>query len=250
MKALVLAAGYATRLYPLTKNYPKPLLKVGPKSIIDYAIEKLDALEQIDEIIVITNTKFVRQFREWSAKAKTNKKISIVDDLSKTLSDRRGAVGDMSFAINKKRIRDDLLVIGGDNLFDGGLKGFVQFSKASKEAPVLGVYRLESKKEGKKYGIVTLNKSKRIIDFQEKPQNPKSKLAAMCLYYFPRQKVKLIKSYLSNKTSKTDATGFYIDWLRKKTKVYGFVFKGRWYDIGDFKFLNEAKRKFNQGGIK
>jgi len=244
MKALVLAAGYATRLYPLTKNYPKPLLKVGPKAIIDYAIEKLDSIEQIDEIIVITNTKFVRRFREWSAKAKTTKLISVVDDLSKTLSDRRGAIGDMSFAINKKRIKDDLLVIGGDNLFDGGLKGFVNYALACKEAPVLGVYRLKSKEEGKKYGIVALNKSKRIIDFQEKPTNPKSKLAAMCLYYFPRQRVKLIKSYLSNKSSKTDATGFYIDWLRKKTKVYGFVFGGRWYDIGDFKFLNEAKRKF------
>ncbi|MBL7070097.1 MAG: nucleotidyltransferase family protein [Candidatus Omnitrophica bacterium] len=245
MKALVLAAGYATRLYPLTKKYPKPLLKVGPKCIIDYAIEKLDSLDEIDEIIVITNTKFVRRFREWSAKAKTNKKISLVDDLSKTLSDRRGAIGDMSFAINKKRIKDDLLVIGGDNLFDGGLRGFVKFAKASKGSPVLGVYRLKSKKEGKKYGIVALDKSKRVIDFQEKPQNPKSKLAAMCLYYFPRQRVKLIKSYLSSKSSKTDATGFYIDWLRKKIKVYGFVFKGRWYDIGDLKFLNEAKRKFS-----
>ncbi len=250
MKALVLAAGYATRLYHLTKNFPKPLLKVGQKCIIDYAIEKLEAIEQIDEIIVITNTKFVRKFREWSAKVKTTKLISVVDDRSKTLSDRRGAIGDLSFAINKKRIKDDLLVIGGDNLFDGGLRGFVKFSKASKGSPVLGVYRLKSKKEGKKYGIVALNKSKRIIDFQEKPQVPLSKLAAMCLYYFPRQKVKLIKSYLNNKSSKTDATGFYIDWLRKKTKVYGFVFKGRWYDIGDFKFLNEAKRKFNQGRRK
>jgi len=250
MKALVLAAGYATRLYPLTKNYPKPLLKVGSKYIIDYAIEKLNSLDEVDEIIVVTNTKFVRHFKKWAAHVKTPKPICVVDDLSKTLADRRGAIGDMSFAVSKKRIKDDLLVIGGDNLFDGGLKGFLKYALSLEGSPLLGVYKLKSKKEGKKYGIVVLDKKNRIIDFQEKPQHPESKLAAMCLYYFPKKKVKLIKSYLSGKSSKTDATGFYIDWLRKKGKVYGFVFKGKWYDIGDFKYLNQAKRMFNKGRRK
>lgn len=244
MKALILAAGYATRLYPLTKEYPKPLLKVGRKFLIDYIVDKLKVLDGCDEIIVVTNTKFISFFRQWKKKLKIAKPVTLVDDLTKGLSDRRGAIGDTYFAIKKKRIKDNLLIIGGDNLFDSGLDGFLKFSAAKSNAPVIGVYDIKERRKADKYGVIRMDRQKRIVDFQEKPARPKSSLIAMCLYYFPKNKVKLIGEYM-RKTKKHDATGFYIDWLRKKEPVYGFVFGGRWYDIGDPKVYNEAKQKFN-----
>ena len=246
MKALILAAGYATRLYPLTKEYPKPLLTVGQRPIIDYIIDKLQNLDDVDEIIVVTNSKFISIFRKWQASLRIQKRISLVDDLTRSHSDRLGAIGDVNFVINKKRIKDDLLIIGGDNLFDGDLEDFLLFSKANKGKPVIGAYNIKDIHEAKKYGVIKLNSKFKVIDFKEKPANPKSTLVAMCLYYFPKEKLKLIKEYLNTKTNKHDATGFYIDWLRKEEKVFGFVFNGRWYDIGHHKFYHEAKEKFSK----
>ena len=244
MKALILAAGYATRLYPLTKKFPKPLLTVNKRPIIDYIIDKLEKIEEIDEIAVVTNTRFIPQFRKWQKKLDTAKRISLVDDKTRANSGRRGAIGDLSFAVNKKKIKEDLLVVGGDNLFDEDLTGFLAFAQAKKKIPVIGVYDVKSVANASKYGVVKLNKDNRIVDFQEKPAKPKSTLAAMCLYYFPKGSLKFIKVYLKNNLGKFDASGFYIDWLRKKVPVYGFRFGGRWYDIGDRKFYHSAKRTF------
>jgi len=244
MKALILAAGYATRLYPLTKEYPKPLLKVGTRPIIDYILDKIAALKEVNEIIVVTNSKFISLFEKWSQGLKINKRITLVDDLTKGLSDRRGAIGDMNFAIDKEGIDDDLLVIGGDNLFGVGLEEFLFFSKAKESSPVIGVYDIRDKLEAGKYGVVALDEKGQIIDFQEKPRSPKSTLVAMCLYYFPAQRLKLIKEYLTTQSEGHDATGFYIDWLKDKLAVYGFIFNGLWYDIGDHKFYKEAKKNF------
>ncbi|MCX5703112.1 MAG: nucleotidyltransferase family protein [Candidatus Omnitrophica bacterium] len=244
MKALILAAGYATRLYPLTKEFPKPLLTIGQKPIIDYIIDKLETVEPIDEIIVITNSKFITQFRKWRLGIRVGKRISLVDDLTKDHATKRGAIGDMNFAVGKKRIKDGLLVIGGDNLFDGDINGFLAFAKTKKNHPVIGAYDIGDKKKANEYGVMELNKENRVIDFREKPKNPKSTLVAMCLYWFPKERLALIQEYLNSGTKKTDASGLYIDWLRKKVAVYGFVFGGRWYDIGHHRFYNEAKLKF------
>ena len=243
MKVLILAAGYATRLYPLTKEYPKPLLLVGKRPIIDYIIDKLKALDEVDEIIVVTNSKFIFNFREWAKTIKIQKRISLIDDLTKSQDDRRGAIGDMDFVINRKQIKDDLLVIGGDNLFDGGLKVFLDFATSKKNHLTIGVFNINDKDQAKNYGVVRLDKNNRILDFREKPKDPKTTLVAMCLYYFPQSKLKLIKEYLKDRNNKNDATGFYIDWVSKKEIVYGFVFDGRWYDIGHHKSYNEAKEK-------
>jgi glucose-1-phosphate thymidylyltransferase len=243
MKALILAAGYATRLYPLTKEYPKPLLKVGHRFIINYIIDKLETLDDINEIIVVTNNKFMPQFRRWIKGLKSQKRISLVDDLTKSHSDRRGAIGDMDFVINKKRLKDNLLVVGGDNLFDADLKKFLSFVKDNPH-PVIGAYNIKDIRQAKKYGVIKLGKQNKLIDFQEKPRNPESTLIAMCLYYFPKEKLGLIQEYLNSEIEKHDATGFYIDWLRKKVPVYGFIFDGCWYDIGDHKFYHEAKNRF------
>jgi len=244
MKALILAAGYATRLYPLTKEYPKPLLEVGNRPIIDYIIDKLEKIKDIDEIAVVTNSKFILHFKKWGAGLNIQKRLSLVDDLTKSLADKRGAIGDMDFVINKKRIKSDLLVIGGDNLFDGDLMDFLSFAKSNKINPAIGVYNLKDIHEAKKYGVIKLDAKNKIIDFQEKPDFPQSTLVGMCLYFFPKERLGLVREYLNTRNHQKDATGFYIDWLRKKVSVYGFVFDGRWYDIGHHQFYHEAKEKF------
>ena len=245
MKALILAAGYATRLYPLTKEYPKPLLTVGTRPIINYILDKLQDIEDIEETIVVTNNKFIHQFREWKESLHCSWPVTLVDDLTKSHKDRRGAIGDIFFVIEKINLKDGLLVIGGDNLFDGDLREFLSFADENKSSPLIGAYHLADIREAKNYGVIELDKTNRIIDFTEKPKRPKSRLIAMCLYYFPKSTLGLIGEYLKRKADKHDATGFYIDWLRKKIDVYGFVFYGRWYDIGDHKFYNEAKGVFS-----
>ena len=245
MKALILAAGYATRLYPLTKEYPKPLLEIKGRPIIEHIIGKLEGIEELDEIIVVTNSKFFAKFKEWRRSFECVKKIALVDDLTKDLSDRRGAIGDMNFAICAKKIKDSLLVIGGDNLLGGKLETFLSFARKEGKYPSIGIHDIKKKSEAKNYGVVKLGKSGLIVDFQEKPDKPDSTLAAMCVYYFPAGSIKLLKEYMRKNAKKMDATGFYIDWLRKKTSVYGFIFKGSWFDIGDKKFYHKAQETFN-----
>ena len=239
-----MAAGYATRLYPLTKEYPKPLLKVGRSAIIDYIVEKLDSLDDIDEIIVVTNSKFFAQFKKWRQAKRIIKPVRLVDDLTKSESDRRGAIADINFVINTKKIKDDLLVIGGDNLFDDDLKYFMSFVKANKNKALIGAYDIKDRRKAADYGVIKLDKKNKVVDFAEKPKNPKSSLIAMCLYYFPESKIKLVREYLQAKAAKSDATGLYIDWLRKKVAVYGYIFAGRWYDIGRYNSYQEAQEKF------
>jgi len=250
VKALILAAGYATRLYPLTKEYPKPLLEVKGRPIIDYIVDKLGAVSGIDEIYIVTNNKFIFTFRKWAKSVKSPKKITLVNDLTKTNRDRLGAIGDINFAIKKLKVQDDLLVIGGDNLFSGSLKGFLSFSVTRKPAVSLGLYRLKQKRDAGRYGVVQLDTQKKVINFQEKPKKPQGCLVAMCLYYVPKEYLNLVTQYLQNKkvnkVNKVDATGSYIAWLKDKIDVYGYVFAGSWFDIGDYKYLNAAKKSFAQ----
>ncbi|MDD5196074.1 MAG: nucleotidyltransferase family protein [Candidatus Omnitrophota bacterium] len=239
----MLAAGYATRLYPLTREYPKPLLEVKRRPILDYIINKLEKVRAVDEIIVVTNSKFMAKFREWKKPLKVKKPVVLVDDLTRSNTDRLGAIGDMAFVIRKKRIQEDILVIGGDNLFSGGLTKFVNFAVSKSPAATIGLYRLGNLKDASSYGVAKLDGSKRVVYFEEKPAKPKSRLVAMCLYYIPAARLRLIEEYLKI-AKKADATGNYIDWLKSRMDTYGFIFQGSWYDIGDFKYLTRAKKYF------
>ncbi|MDD2679832.1 MAG: nucleotidyltransferase family protein [Candidatus Omnitrophica bacterium] len=239
----MLAAGYATRLYPLTREYPKPLLEVKKRPILDYIIAKLKGLRQVDEIIIVTNSKFIARFREWKKSLKVKKTLTLVDDLTRSNTDRLGAIGDIDFVIKNKRIKEDILVIGGDNLFSGGLARFVNFAASKSPAVSIGLYKLKDLKDASRYGVAKLDRAGRVVYFEEKPAKPKSRLVAMCLYYIPAARLKLIKEYLKI-GRKADATGNYIDWLKGRMDTYGFIFQGSWYDIGDFKYLTRAKKYF------
>lgn len=244
MKALILAAGYATRLYPLTRDYPKPLLEVKGRPIIDHIVDKLKAGAPVDEIYVVTNSKFIRFFRAWARKVKFFGKITLIDDLTKSNRARLGAIGDMDFVIKKQGVKDDLLIVGGDNLFSAALKGFLSFSRAHRNAPCVGLYRIKNRKDASSYGVAKLDRQKKVVSFVEKPRQPESDLVAMCLYYIPRDLLGSVSKYLRDNKKEADTTGGYIAWLKSKVDLYGYIFKGTWFDIGDYKYLNAAKEKF------
>ncbi len=248
MKALILAAGYATRLYPLTQNRPKPLLEVGGKAIIDHIVEKIAAVSEIDTIYVVTNTRFYSSFKEWSIHKKTSKLtklIKIINDGTCTNDDRLGAVGDIHFVINQENIDDDLLVIAGDNLFGFSLSDFVRFFYKQDRASVVAFRDLKDPEKVRgKYGVGILEESK-VIGFEEKPLQPQSTLASTACYLFNKQDLPLVEKSINQ--GKADNPGDLVRFLTKYSTVHGFVFTEHWFDIGSFESLEEAKRVYARG---
>ena len=242
MKAILLAAGYATRLYPLTLNFPKALLPINCIPVINIIIAKLELIPQINEIIVVTNNRFLADFKNWRKEYNFKKRITILNDKTTSDKDKLGAIADLGYAINKKDIKEDVVVIGADNLFDAKLGNFIKFGRESRKICV-GLFDFKKKSEVRKYGVARINRNKKIIDFAEKPKNPKSALVAMCLYYFPKGKAKIIDRYLQLNRTK-DAVGHYISWLVKRRLAYGYVFTGRWFDIGDKQQYFKANKTF------
>ena len=242
---LILAGGYATRLYPITLNVSKPLLKIGKKkTIIDFSIVELNKIKEVKEIFVITNNKFYKDYCKWVKTAKSRKKITIINDKTKSDKTRLGSVGDIYYAVNKKGINRDLLVIGGDNIFESYLFDFVRFAQKKTPSVSIGVYDVKSKVDAKRYGVVKINKTNKVLLFKEKPKNPPSSLIAMCMYFFPKETLGLLDEYVKKLKLDTDKAGFYIKWLLKKGKMYGFRFKGIWLDIGQLDTYKKAQKYF------
>lgn len=244
MKALILAAGYAIRLYPITINTPKPLLEVGGKKIADRIVEKIAGLEKLDEIYVVTNGKFSRNFKEWAAISSFEKKVSVIDDGTMTNETRLGAIRDIDLAVREKSINDDLLVIAGDNLFEMDINKFIDFALIKKDGVSVALHDVGSLKAAKRYGVVSIDKSGRVMEFEEKPSSPKSTLISTGIYYFPKEHVKDIERYIKAEGSKNDAPGYYIKWLSAKGNVYGFGFSEKWYDIGDIESYKRADEEY------
>ncbi len=240
MKAIILAAGYATRLYPLIKDRPKPLLTIRKKPIIEYIIAKLESLEQVDQIYIVTNQKFFSQFQDWLDDFPSLKPIKLINDDSFNGSDSPGVIRDIDIVIKRENLADDLLVVAGDNLFSFGLRNFIEFAGRKKPQSSIGIYNLSGKFDSGKFGVVQINSEGEIVDFQEKPSRSDSSLIATCLYFFPGEKLHLISDYLSQGLQ-NDAAGDYISWLVKSDKVYGYAFnEGNWLDIGDTDAYTEA----------
>ena len=244
MEVLILAGGYGTRLYPLVTDTPKPLLKINDKkSLIDFTLDKVYPLEGLTRIYVVTNNKFYDNFVEWEKTLKDKPcPIKIINDGTNTPEDRLGSIGDIHFVIKNENIQDDLVVIGGDNLFDYELKDFIQFAGKSKPYVTVGLYDIKDISQATKFGVVGLGNDT-ISSFEEKPKEPRSSLIAMCLYYFPREMLASVGEYL-NETKKADKAGEYIQWLFQKTDVYGFTFQGQWYDIGSIESYRAAQEAF------
>ena len=246
MKVLLLAAGYATRLYPLTLNTPKPLLPVAGKTVMGYIFDLIEPLKEVDEVFIVTNEKFFRNFEDWKKTFKSSKKITVVDDGTTSNETRLGATGDIEFVIEKKNIKDDLLVLAGDNLFKADLSIFTKFCASKRPSITIGLYDIKDLILAIKYGIVSVDKNNQVIDFKEKPANPPSTLAAMCLYFFPKERLDIMKSYLEMDNSK-DAPGYFLEWLYKREPMFGYIFKDKkWFDIGDKKSLEEADKEFRK----
>lgn len=243
-----MAAGYGTRLYPLTKDIPKPLLDVAGKPIVQYLLDKIAKYPIINEVLLVTNDKFFQHFVSWRNKIQSHYeslKIKVINDETTTPESRLGAIGDIQFAVAKEAIQESLLIIGGDNIFDWGLKDFIVYAKR-KRSIVMGVYDIIDKNLATHYGVVSLNRNKKLMSFEEKPQNPKSSYVAMCLYYFPKDKLKDIKIYLEGEHNKKDAVGNYFDWLHKMEDIYAYVFKGNWFDIGNHIVYKKAEEYFSK----
>jgi glucose-1-phosphate thymidylyltransferase len=244
MRILILAAGYGTRLYPLTLDLPKSLVPLGDKPLINFLIEKIDNLKEsfnVEELTIVSNNKFYKYFLEWKAKYMVN--ANIINDGSNSPQDRLGAVKDIRFAIGDKK--DDWLVLGGDNIFEDDLTEFIEFSYLKKAYACIGLYDVADKKLACRYGVVKTDSKKRIIDFAEKPKNPFSTLIASCIYFFPKETLNFLDIFLSGETN-TDAAGKYIAWLARETKVYGYTLKGNWLDIGQKDSLSEAEKITNK----
>jgi len=240
MHILILAAGYATRLYPLTENQPKPLLNVGGKSIIDYILKKIKEIN-INEVYVVTNRRFYPDFVHWSKKVKTPLKIKIINDGTKSNEDRLGAIGDINFVIQDQKINDNLLVIAGDNLFGFSLAKFVDFFN-QKRCSIVAFHDLKNPEKVRgKYGVGILKETE-VIDFEEKPLFPKSALASTACYLFRKDDLVHIESLIKNK--RADAPGNLIKYLTEISEVHGFVFDEHWFDIGTFESLEEAKKVY------
>jgi glucose-1-phosphate thymidylyltransferase len=245
MKVLILAAGYATRLYPLTLTRPKPLLDVAGRPMIDYVLDNIAPIGGIDRVYVVTNAKFADQFQKWAdhyraTKAKLD--FTIVNDGSTDDSNKLGAIGDIHLVLTREKIDDDLIVVAGDNLFSETLQGFGAVCR-EKKAPVLAVYDVGSLDEIKKYNSITMDASDKITFFEEKPKNPTSTVTGIALYYYPKSTLPLIHKYIGEKNN-PDQPGRLVQWLYTRTPVYTWRVPGIWYDIGSKENLEEANRVF------
>jgi glucose-1-phosphate thymidylyltransferase len=245
MKLLILAAGYATRLYPLTKNTAKPLLAVAGRPMIEHVVATTEGIRQLDGIFIVTNEKFARDFEAWAAAYRKNRPncppITVVNDHSTDDTNKLGAIGDIKLVIDSQRVADDLLIIGGDNLFKSSLVELATL--AAKRGPTLGVYDIGNLEEMKKYGSVSVDADGRIVEFVEKPPQPRTTLAAMCLYYYPRAVLPLIDQYVKEGNN-PDQPGRLVAWLYPRQPVYAHQIRGQWLDIGSFETLEQANREF------
>ena len=240
MKCLILAAGYATRLYPLTENFPKPLLKVGEKTILDWLIDDIDESGLVDEYVVISNHKFAHHFDAW-AKEKTQK-VTVLDDGTDSNETRLGAVKDIQFAIEKLQLDTDMLVIAGDNVLDFSLTRFVSYAKEKNTSCILRYYEPETKKLLKS-GVVTVDETDRVLKMTEKSPTPETNWCCPPFYYYTREDAKKVAEGIEAGCG-TDAPGSYIAWLCTQTAVHAMEMPGSRYDIGNLESYEQVQKTY------
>jgi glucose-1-phosphate thymidylyltransferase len=240
MKAILLAAGYGTRLRPLTDQVPKELLHVGGRPIIDRILDSVAAVDAVDEVHVVTNASKIAAFERWAA----DRDVTLHDDLTTSNEDRLGATGDVRFVVDRAGLAgDDLLVVAGDNLFEFSLAEYVEFWRGKGEGSAIAVHELADPTLASLYGVVELASDDRIIGLQEKPEHPRSALVSTATYLFSGDHVALLAGYL-DAGNPADPPGRFIEWLYERAPVYGFRFAEDWLDIGDHGQLLEADNRY------
>lgn len=248
MNILILAAGYATRLYPLTLTKAKPLLEVAGRPMMEWVIDNLAPIADISKVFVVTNNKFAADFEEWAAGYNRKNPVltfEIVNDGSTSDADKLGAIGDLNYVIQKHGIEnEDLLVVAGDNLFSESLEGFGTFAR-EKDTPVLGVYDVGTLAEARKYGVVAVSNEGIITEFVEKPSEPPSTLIGIALYFYPGHVVPMIREYLAEGNN-PDQPGRFVQWLYPRTPVNTWAVPGTWFDVGSKETLEQANKIFAQ----
>lgn len=245
MKLIILGAGYATRLYPLTLNQPKPLLPVAGRPMIAHVLDNLKPITEIDHVYVVTNDRFAGHFQVWADDYRTTHAgapITIINDRSTDDANKLGAIGDMNLVLTEAQIETDIIVVAGDNLFSHSLGAFGEFCHAH-DAPVLGVYDVGNLEEIKKYNAIEIDDAGQITFFEEKPTHPKSTLTGIALYYYPKWALPLIRQYLTE-GNHADQPGLLVQWLYPRTPFYVWRVPGTWYDVGSKETLEEANRIF------
>ncbi len=245
MKVIILAAGYATRLYPLTLTQPKPLLPVAGKPMIDHVLDNLTAIPGIERVYIVTNAKFAGHFQKWADDYRANKSrvdFTIVNDGSTDDTNKLGAIGDLHLVLSRENIDDDIIVVAGDNLFSESLEDFGKFAR-KRNAPILAVYDVGNLDEIKKYNAITMDQDGRITFFEEKPKQPASTVTGIALYYYPRLTLAMIGQYIADGNN-PDQPGRLVQWLYPRTAFYTWRVPGIWYDIGSKEALEEANRVF------
>ena len=240
MKCLILAAGYATRLYPLTENFPKPLLKVGDKPILDWLLEDIDKSGVVDQYVIISNHKFAHHFQAWADGHM--RPITVLDDGTSTNETRLGAVRDVQFAIEELGLTDDLLVIAGDNLLDFSLTGFISYFQ-EKNTTVIMRYWEESEAKLHKTGVAVVDEENRIVEMEEKPEHPKSHWCTPPFYIYKSTDVGLVRVGIESGCG-VDAPGSFIAWLSTQTPVHTYLMPGKRYDIGDLESYMAVQEKY------
>jgi glucose-1-phosphate thymidylyltransferase len=251
MKVIILAAGYATRLYPLTLTKAKPLLTVAGKPMINYVLDNIAPIEGLEHVYVATNAKFAGQFQTWADQSRASRPklgFTIINDGSTDDSNKLGAIGDLHLVLREANIQDDIIAVAADNLFSESLEGFGRFCR-QKNAPVEGVYDVGNFEEVRKYNNIRLDSAGRIIEFEEKPRQPSSTLIGIALYYYPRTILPLIHQYVTEGNN-PDQPGRLVQWLYPRTPFYTWQAPGLWFDIGSKETLEEANRLFSKVDLR
>jgi glucose-1-phosphate thymidylyltransferase len=243
MNALVLAAGYATRLRPLTDALPKQLLPVGGRPMLDWIADKLAEIPGLSDIHLVTNSRYAQDFAAWAG---ARGEVTVHDDGTTSNDDRLGAIGDLRFVLGRTTLADDdLFVIAGDNLLDASLADYVAWWRTKGTASGVGVYDVGDPALARHYGVVELADDGRVVAFVEKPAEPSSTLAATATYILHREHVPLVDRYLAEGSS-PDQPGNLFVWLHSREPVYGYRFEGEWFDIGDRDQLLEADNRLRE----